>query len=212
MDAVGVALVVNAGGQSRRMGSEKALLPVPPANNPLIVYIIERLAGCTSDAVVVVTNQPEVAQVVSKRSDVRVVADRWPKGGALGGVATGLALCRGWAMVVACDMPLVDVALFTKLIALVEANPTRDAIVPRTADQAQPFHALWHRRALPVLERCLDENHLGVQAALAQLDVLWVEPPALGLSEGSLAFSNINTPEDWQHFLAMLANQNGPVA
>src|SRR4051794_36759615 len=101
-----MALVLNAGGQSRRMGRNKALLPVPPDNVPLVRYILHRLTWLVSDLCVVVSDDPQVAQAVRKIAGVKVLADRWPRAGALGGVATALAACRAWAMVVACDMPL----------------------------------------------------------------------------------------------------------
>jgi len=111
-----VALVVNAGGQSRRMGHIKALLPVPPDNVPLVTYIVRRLITLVSDVCVVVSNDPQVAQAVATVKGVKVIGDRWPHAGALGGVATGLAQCRGLAMVVACDMPLVDPSIYARLL------------------------------------------------------------------------------------------------
>ena len=41
-----LTLVVNAGGQSRRMGQDKALLPIPPGT-PLIAHVVRRLAPLT---------------------------------------------------------------------------------------------------------------------------------------------------------------------
>ena len=131
-------LVVNAGGQSRRMGRAKALLPLPPADIPLILHIIRRLAPLVSGKIVVVTNDAQVAttvwtdaqaearHVAQQPDDIQVLPDSWSEGGALGGIATGLAACSGWAMVVACDMPLVDLAIFARLIAYAGRNcPTR---------------------------------------------------------------------------------------
>ena len=55
-------------------------------------------------------------------------------------------------MVVACDMPLVEPTIFGKLIDVAKGQPALDAVIPRVAGQAQPFHGLWHVRALPLLE------------------------------------------------------------
>ncbi len=78
---------------------------------------MHRLAPLVSDRVVVVTNDGMVAAAVNATSTTYLILpDRWPEGGALGGVATGLTACAGWAMVVACDMPLVDPVIFAKLI------------------------------------------------------------------------------------------------
>lgn len=210
-----VALVVNAGGQSRRMGRTKALLPLPGSGKPLILHIIHSLLPLVDDSVIVVTNDPLVAEVVHtfKNSPValRVVADLWPDGGALGGLATGLTGCMSCAMVVACDMPFVDRRIFAKLIAAAEAQPHCDALIPHVAGQAEPFHGVWRRRCLPRLEARLATGELGVQAALATLQVAWMDEDALGIGAETLAFANVNSLEEWQAVQLILEKQAGPV-
>ena len=60
-----IALVVNAGGQSRRLGRTKALLPMPHGGLPLIVHIMRRLVPLVSDRVVIVSDDPLVAAAVN---------------------------------------------------------------------------------------------------------------------------------------------------
>jgi molybdopterin-guanine dinucleotide biosynthesis protein A len=197
-------LVVNAGGESRRMGRNKALLPVPPGGTPLIVHIIARLLPLVRGRVMVVSNDPEVDGAVATLPQVTTVRDRWV-GGALGGIATGMTQCAAWAMVAACDMPLVQPAIFARLAAHAAAHPDLDAVIPRVGGQAQPFHGLWHRRGLPVLEAQITAGALGVQAALARLNVGWLSEDDLGIREDDFAFYNVNTPEEWRTVLARLA-------
>jgi molybdopterin-guanine dinucleotide biosynthesis protein A len=205
-----IALVVNAGGESRRMGRVKALLPMPPAQTPLIVHIIGRLSPLVTGSVVVVCNDAAVSSVAIELKNVVVYPDRWAGAGALGGVATGLGMCDGWAMVVACDMPLVSPAIFAKQVA--RGHPMLDAVIPRVAGQAQPFHGLWHRRTLAAIESRVAAGALGVQAALASMKVAWLDEAALGTTADDLAFYNVNTPQEWMELLAILAEQNRPVA
>lgn len=206
-----VALVVNAGGMSRRMGQNKALLAVPPDATPLVVHVIRRLAPLARAGVVVVSNDAAVGAAVAALPAVQVLGDHWPDGGALGGVATGLRACAGWAMVVACDMPLVSPVIFAKLLVATAQRPTVGAVIPRIAGEAQPFHGVWHRRTLPVLEQQLAAGQLRVQAALAQCEVLWLDEDALGIRTDDPAFANANLPEEWRTLLAILAEQNRPV-
>ena len=60
----------------------------------------------------VVTNDPELPARAQLPPATRFVADAYPATGTLGGIATGLAAATGWAIVVACDLPLVNAALF----------------------------------------------------------------------------------------------------
>jgi molybdopterin-guanine dinucleotide biosynthesis protein A len=207
-----VGLVVNAGGQNRRMGRVKALLPMPTSGTPLIAYIIHRLLPLVTDQVIVVTNDPAIAEAVSEPKNYRILPDTWPEGGALGGLATGLAASSDWAMVVACDMPFVEPAIFAKLIDVAIAEAALDAVIPRVAGQAQPFHGLWHRRCLPLLAERLAAGELRVQVALEALHVAWMDERALGIDAQTLVFHNVNTPEEWEAVLAIWAKQEGPLA
>jgi molybdopterin-guanine dinucleotide biosynthesis protein A len=192
------ALIVNAGGASRRMGQNKALLTTP-AGSPLVVYLVRRLAVLAAAPLIVVANDPAVAQAIPNDLGAIVVADRWQERGPLGGLASGLALCPGWAVVVACDMPLVDPALVGYLVDLANANvETQDAVVPHVGGHAQVFHALYHRRCLPAMFTQVEAGRLAVQAALDYLRVRWVEESELTNRGYALtSFLNINTPEEW---------------
>ena len=64
MPSEAVALVVNAGGQSRRMGQNKAMLPVPPHDVPLIDHIVCQLADLVTDHIMVVSDDAQVAALM----------------------------------------------------------------------------------------------------------------------------------------------------
>ncbi len=85
-----LTLVVNAGGASLRMGQHKALLPVPPAGKPLVVHVIEALRSLRLSELVVVANDPAVAEaVVGRRACVACGRLAWL------GAATARSL-PGW--------------------------------------------------------------------------------------------------------------------
>lgn len=198
-----VALILNAGGQSRRMGQPKALLPVPGSGQPLALHIVRRLRPLAAGGLVVVTNQAEIARLFPPEEGVQVLGDAYP-GGALGGLATGLGACDGWAMAVACDMPLVSREIFAWLIQLVsreldEGGAERwDAVVPLVAGYPQSFHALYHRRCLPAIEATLRRGERRVASFLADVRTRYVtEEEIRPLDPALRSFLNVNTPEEW---------------
>ena len=69
---------------------------------PTIVVANDRVAG---------TNRPA-------RQKTIFVPDAYPDTGTLSGIATGLHQVDGWAIVVACDLPLVSADLFALLAEL----------------------------------------------------------------------------------------------
>ncbi len=155
-------LVINAGGASRRMGQPKALLPVPPDATPLLVHVARRLRALVEAEIIIVANDPELAARFAMEPPPRIVADRYPDTGTLGGIATGLhALTSpGWALVMACDLPLVSASLCAALIALAQETDAEgdrwDAVVPLVGGFAEPLHALYHQRCLPFIEARLE--------------------------------------------------------
>jgi len=49
---------------------------------------------------------------------------------------------------------------------------------------------------------------LGVQMALARLNVLWMDEDALGIRSDSLVFTNVNCPEEWAAVQVILSNES----
>ena len=64
-----------AGGQSRRMGSDKALLPLVAGGQPMLGVVLERLGAVADDVVVVANDQARYAALGARVvPDLRVTA------------------------------------------------------------------------------------------------------------------------------------------
>src|SRR5439155_25170310 len=89
--------VIQAGGRSTRMGGEpKALLEL--GGKRIVERVVDALGAVLAD-LLVVTNTPERYAFLG----LPMVADRYPDGGALGGIFMGLDAARGAAaFTVAC--------------------------------------------------------------------------------------------------------------
>ena len=170
-------LVILAGGASRRMGRPKAELPVGGVT--MLDWMLARL-GPRFDEVLVAT----------------AAMDRHPGGGPLAGVEAGLLAARHETIfAVACDMPHVTQELAAELVASVDGH---DAAVPLLGGRAEPACAAYRRSALAEITIALEEGRLKATAALSNLDVVYVE----GLDHQ--LFRNVNTPSDYQEFIAAL--------
>lgn len=206
-------LVVNAGGASSRMGQSKALLPVPPAGIPLIAHVIARLRPITQPGILVVANDLEMTAALSGDATVRVVTDAWEGVGPLAGIATTLTKISGWALVVACDLPLVSPQLCAHLISLADEIDSAtgapwDAVVPYTNGHAEPLHALYHRRCLPAILARIRAQEYSVHGFLDDVRTRRVEETELRAIDPNLhSFRNVNTPEEWQAALAILVQK-----
>ena len=194
-----LALIINAGGASRRMGQNKALLQLPGSNQTLIRSVADNLMPAVTDCIIVVGDVTVLEGTIMGLRVVHYLADRWPGWGPLGGLATALPLCASWAMVVACDMPFASPLLFGYLAQ--QTAPAYDAVVPLGNGRPQPFHALYHRRCAPALQRDLEGGVRAVQQWLHLTRVRYchadtisdVSPPG-----GPAWWQDIDTPEAWR--------------
>ena len=213
-----LTLVVNTGGQSRRMGQDKALLPVPPAGGPLLAHVVTRLVPLQPAALVVVTNNVDLQALVPLPGAPWFVADTYAATGTLGGIATGLRHTDGWALVVACDLPLVSAALCRFLWEIAQEQLAG----ARSLGRGRPRRRRLRRAAARLLPRALPAGHRGTPAPEGQRRVMsfmpdvrtrYVQEDELRHVDPELrSFVNANTPEEWGAALDLLRRALNPSA
>jgi molybdopterin-guanine dinucleotide biosynthesis protein A len=195
------------------MGRDKALLPVPPGGVPLIAHIARRLAPLQPASLVVVTNDERLLKQAQLPDGTQFLPDAYPDAGTLGGIATGLQAAPGWAVVVACDLPLVSATLLGWMASLAgeQANGRDqwDAIVPVVDGYEEPLHALYHRRCLPAIEARLAAGQRRVVSFMPDVRTRYVAEQALRRLDPELhSFLNTNTPEEWARAVEILGAEN----
>jgi len=175
---------VLAGGQSSRMGRDKALLPFRGV--ALAAYIASTVSAAAGSAVLI--GDPQKYGHLG----CTVIPDRTPGAGPLGGIETALSnTSADWNLVVACDMPGVSADFLWDLLSAGERCGA-DALVPvGPSGRPEPLCAVYHRRAAVPLRRALDLGVRKITEALTALNAArW---PVLD----SGCFANLNTPEEW---------------
>ena len=193
--------VILAGGQSRRMGENKALMQL--GDNSLIGHVIRRMRLIT-DELLLVTNSPtEYAHLgVSMHGDI------FPSTGALGGIYTGLTHASHDAVLcVACDSPFLEPKLLTYLVSILGEY---DAVMPYTHRKThahrnnaqitlQTLCAAYSKRCLPIIASMLRESELRVHALQERAHIKRVSPEIWQeFDSDGISFFNINTPEDFE--------------
>src|SRR5437660_972495 len=143
VDRVGeMAAVILCGGESRRMGRDKAMLAVD--GRPLVVAVAERVAQA-ADPVMLAPGVPGRLGPMPFPE----VADGLIGAGPLGGMAAGIAASpHQLTAVVAVDMPNASAAVLSFLADVVVAADV-DAAIPVTSEGEQYLHAVYARSALP---------------------------------------------------------------
>src|SRR5271154_66573 len=138
-----------AGGQSARMGRDKAMLEIDGVS--MIRRAIDLVRSIGIEAVVVGSPGEFRRQV-----DSRSIGDEWPGAGPLGGIATALRDSdKQWNLVVACDMPYLTKEWLDFLLARARVAGA-DAVVPMNVRGAEPLCAGDDKRAEGVIRGALE--------------------------------------------------------
>jgi molybdopterin-guanine dinucleotide biosynthesis protein A len=182
-----VSAAIMAGGKSKRMGQDKAWIELD--GEPLVKRVADVLAQ-VADEVIVVANDPKY-----ERLGLRVVRDRYPDGGALGGIATGVtAATHDTVLVAACDMPFLSVDVWRLIVG--HAGEA-DVVIPRVGGEFETLHALYARACVAPMERSLAAGKLRVISFFDEVRVQPIDERELRIADPTLrSFTNVNTPEE----------------
>lgn len=181
MSGADFTVAILVGGDSSRMGSDKALYEVEGSAMALRVAAAATAAGATEILLIGGT------QARAKKLSGSWKKDLYPGEGPLGGVITALkASAHDSVVVLSCDMPFLTDAVISSLVrGLSDAQAT----VGRT-DRLNWLCAAWSKQeCLKTLESVWKRNERAVHRAAVLLDVAEVPVPAV-------AVRNINSPAD----------------
>ena len=187
-----LTVVIQAGGQSSRMGEDKALKSF--LGRPLIQRVIDRMTPI-ADEIIVTTNRPADYEFLN----LRLVPDLKPGRGALGGLYTAIASAAfPLVAVVACDMPFASPMLFEGGLNLI-VKEDADVVIAKTDEGYEPLHALYRRETcLPAIEAAISADQWKVISWFPQVKVRTFTLDEVKLFDPSgLCFWNLNTPEEF---------------
>lgn len=181
--------VIQAGGQSTRMGGEpKALMELGGCR---IIERVVRALEPVVDDLLVVTNTPELYAFLG----LSMVGDVYPDHGSLGGIYSGLKAASGEAaFTVACDMPFLRPEM-AKLV--IERVADADVVIPRVGGQLETMHAVYRKTCLGPIEERLVAGQLKIVGFFAEVRVLEIAEAELArYGDPAVVFMNVNTPQE----------------
>ena len=211
--------VILAGGRSRRMGQDKALMKLPSGQS-LLSQTVE-VAGAIAPHISIVTPWPEryqgaLAQPLPQRIALPVQpaiqwpAIQWIEDIQAAGPLTGFAqawpqIQSDWCLLLACDLPNLDAQILQQWWRWLssEINPARAASTSRLQASLikgekgwEPLCGYYHRSCLSSLNQHLDSGALDFQSWLPTLKIATYA----AVPEGMLF--NCNRPLDWTQLQA----------
>lgn len=179
--------VILTGGDSRRMGQDKASLVL--GEHSLLQHVINLMQPLFSGVII---------SVRRPRADVRLpqVYDDPKNSGPLAGLAAGLHSAKTpWIFAVACDMPFIERVVIERL-SLFRAG--FQAVVPMVKGYPQPLLAFYSADCLAEVLECLNGNgKRSMRELLDRLQVRYVSEDEFRMTASALrSFMDLDTPED----------------
>ncbi len=179
MSAAGFVLT---GGQSSRMGQDKALLPVD--GEPLVA-IIARTLETVADPVMLV-GQPEKF----RNLPWPCLGDLRPHAGPMAGVETALSnTAAELNLIVGCDMPGIDADVLGRLLQHARHSSALCVIASDANGRQHPLLAVYRAQCLTAIRAALNAGQLKLTRFVQEIGAEFLHVNA--------AVANVNTPADW---------------
>lgn len=179
-----------AGGQSTRMGSDKAFVALE--GRTLLQRVLHTARSVTPNVHI-------VGDPAKFSPFAPTIADIFPGSGPLAGIHAALrsSAATDLNLVLAVDLPFVPPALLQFLAAQAEAAAAATAIVPRTAHGWQPLCAIYRRSFADLADEALRAGHYKIDALFPATQVRAIDEDELQSAGFSpQLFRNLNTPQD----------------
>lgn len=189
MQATGIIL---AGGKSKRMGTNKALLKVDGLT--IIERIVEELRKIISD-IIIVTNHFEDYQFLN----LPMVEDKIKGKGPLAGIQAGLAESKNEKnLIVACDMPFISTELGAFLLQILNEY---EAAVPEVSGMLHPLYAAYRKETLEAVNRAIADENLKIRHFLKMVNAKIVKENDFPFTLNEKFLYNMNHPEEYEQAL-----------
>ncbi len=181
-----LCVAVLAGGASRRMGRDKALMTIA---GETLLHRTARIAQGFGAVVVIGRERPEPWDLATT-----FVADDRPGEGPLAAIATALGHTDRPTMAIPCDLPRLDTGAIAWLIAAWRAADAALGQVTLRAGRAEPLFSIYMPAARGVIDAALAGGERSVQRVISAAGFARDEIPATNAS----ALDDCDDAQDWR--------------
>jgi len=182
-----LSLIVLAGGKSRRMRKNKALLPFP--DGTLIERIINQLKDYFDEVIISINEETDFGFLPYK-----LVKDEKPGQGPMMGIKTALSSSSHLKnFVIACDIPDIRISFLEKMIK--EAGKHEIVIARAPNHRKEPLFGIYSKSVLPEMDKLLMS---GIFSLLPLFEICQTKEMEI---PDSSWFRNLNTLREYKRFL-----------
>lgn len=183
--------VILAGGESKRMGRDKATLKV---GKRFLIEYPTRILSKIFERNIIVTNSRLSAALnkLYNYKEFEIFEDIYPDHGALGGIYTALQYSKTpYIFVTACDMPNLNGNFIRYMISLTD---NYDVVIPESTHGMETLHAIYKESLKGIIERNIMKNKNRIVDFFSKVRVYTIPFSDIKRFDNhGVMFKNINT-------------------
>lgn len=188
-----LSCIILAGGKSLRLGRNKAVEKIGKLS--LLERVISTLSFFNSEIIVVTAEDSRLPEL-KKYPKLTITKDIYPGRGSLGGIYSGLVASHSfYNLVVACDMPFLNLDLLHYMIDISEGF---DVVVPKVSPTIfEPLHAIYSKNCIAPLECLIRADRFIILELYPMVKVRYVDSQEIDRFDPKhSSFFNVNTEAD----------------
>lgn len=195
-----ISSIILAGGKSRRLGKDKAGIKLD-GKTTILQDIVDKLLKISGE--VIVSTDGRRYEGLDKR--VKWADDIYPGGGSLVGLYSGLKEAKfDYALVVACDMPFLNIDLIRYMIAMPRDY---DVLISRIDGKPQPLHAIYSKNCLKAMRELLEADRLSIMNLYPKVNTKYLPQEIIDRYDAEhRSFLDVNSPEKLEKARIILEN------
>lgn len=193
--------VIQSGGHSLRMGTDKSLLVFN--KRPMIEYVLDSARNVTEKSAIVISrHNPRLSEYeeLAQRRQTEILFDLHDHRGPLGGIHTALTNFPDQTIfILACDMPFIS-AEFLDFLKQIHERENNDVTVPVDAEgRTQMLIGVYSPNCLEPITQMLDADQLKVERVCERVKARRVKFSEYShLANSHQLLTNINTLNEYQ--------------
>lgn len=192
-----MSAIILAGGKSKRMNGNKALLPVLGGGT-----LIEKIAGNIEpyfNEILIVAQSREAFDFLS----YRIIVDEEPNMGPLMGILSGLrASSNNVNFVIACDIPEINLTFLEEMISYTDKY---SIVVPITGENKfEPLLAFYNKNLIARIEELIRQDQRKVRYIFSKCQTKYIP------MENNGWYHNLNTVENYNDYVSIRKKSLSP--
>jgi molybdopterin-guanine dinucleotide biosynthesis protein A len=185
--------VILAGGQSKRMGTDKAFLRLK--DKTFLQIITQKLSKKCNQLILSINKDEEIYKNHLKGLNFISVKDKNPYEGPLNAISSVADFIDyEYVFIATCDTPLINENLIDFYLTKIQSY---DAVIPVVNDKIQPLNTLYTKNAV-LKSKDIYGKTKSLIGWIQNLNVLYIDEKEIKKIDKNLyTYKSVNTPQDY---------------